>query len=172
MTLLALTLSNAGVDARRPHNRRTGLAPIAYGHPAPNFAFDEFAPQGPASLAALRGRPIVINFWAAYCAPCVDELGTFAKLRQAYGAAISFVAVSDQTHDITDAALRAKGIDAISIADPDRKIFGLYGVSPIPVTLVLAPDESVTYVSIGELDWNELHGAIDAVRTLASPPPS
>jgi cytochrome c biogenesis protein CcmG/thiol:disulfide interchange protein DsbE len=169
---LALTLSKASVEAHRVRAVPTGLAPIAYGRLAPNFAFDEVTAQGPASLAALRGRPIVLNFWAAYCEPCVDELGTFAKLRKQYGSKVAFVAVSDQTHDVTDAALQSRGIDAISIYDPDHKIFGLYGVAPIPVTLVLAPDESVTYVSVGELDWNELHGAIDAVRATASPAPA
>jgi cytochrome c biogenesis protein CcmG/thiol:disulfide interchange protein DsbE len=153
------------VDARRAPG--TGLAHIAYGRPAPNFAFDRAGV--PASLAALRGRPIVVNFWASYCTPCVDELAVFARMKTRYGPDVAFVAVSDQGHDITDDDLRAKGIDAISVADPDRKIFGLYGVEPIPVTLVLAPDETVRYVSVGELDWNELQAAVDAVRPLASP---
>jgi cytochrome c biogenesis protein CcmG/thiol:disulfide interchange protein DsbE len=163
--ILASFSGAARVDARRAPG--TGLAHIAYGRPAPDFAFDRTSV--PASLAALRGRPIVVNFWAAYCAPCLDELDVFARLKDRYGPDVAFVAVSDQGHEITDEDLREKGIDAISVADPDRKIFGLYGVEPIPVTLVLAPDETVRYVSVGELDWDELQGAVDAVRPLASP---
>jgi cytochrome c biogenesis protein CcmG/thiol:disulfide interchange protein DsbE len=163
--MVSLFSGASRVDARRAPS--TGLAHIAYGRPAPNFAFDRTTV--PASLAALRGRPIVVNFWAAYCAPCVDELDVFARMKTRYGADVAFVAVSDQGHDITDDDLRSKGIDAISVADPDRKIFALYGVEPIPVTLVLAPDETVRYVSVGELDWQELQTAVDAVRPLAPP---
>jgi thiol-disulfide isomerase/thioredoxin len=165
VAMLSLCSGASRADARRAPG--TGLAPIAYGRLAPNFAFD--AGTAPASLAALHGRPIVVNFWAAYCAPCVDELDVFARLRERYGHDVTFVAVSDQGHDVTDDDLRAKGIDAISVADPDRKIFSLYGVQPIPVTLVLAPDETVRYVSVGELDWKELERAVDAVRPPVSP---
>ena len=163
--ILSVFSGASRVDARRAPG--TGLAHVAYGRPAPDFAFDRAGV--PATLSGLRGRPIVVNFWAAYCAPCVDELGAFARMKLRYGTGVAFVAVSDQGHDVTDEALRAKGIDAISVADPDHKIFGLYGVEPIPVTLVLAPDETVRYVSVGELDWNELQTAVDAVRPLASP---
>jgi cytochrome c biogenesis protein CcmG/thiol:disulfide interchange protein DsbE len=170
--MLSLFSGASRADARRATT--TGLAPIAYGRPAPNFSFDEPGdrPGTAASLAALRGRPIVVNFWAAYCAPCIDELDVFARLSKAYGPDVAFVAISDQGHDITDGDLRAKGIEAISVADPARKIFELYGVEPIPVTLVLAPDETVRYVSVGELDWKELSAAVDAVRPAEEPAPA
>ena len=169
LAIVTLCSGASLAEARHVKAPSTGLARIAYGRPAPDFSFDEAV--APTSLAALRGRPIVVNFWAAYCEPCIDELGAFARLKKQYGPDVAFVAVSDQGHDVTDAALRAHGIDAISVADPDHKIFGLYGIEPIPVTLVLAPDETVKFVSIGELDWNELHAAIDAVRPVASPEP-
>ncbi len=165
-------LEASAADARR-HAPGTGLAPIAFNKPAPNFAFD--VATGPASLAGLRGRTIVLNFWATYCEPCTEELDSFGRLRAAFGDDVALVMVSDQPHDLTDALLKSRGIDAISLADPDRKIFGLYGVTPIPATLVIAPDETVRYVSLGELDWAELQAAVASTRPpapAASPMPA
>ena len=151
-----------GVAEARRHEPSTGLAKIAFDKPAPNFAFE--TGTVPASLAALRGKPIVLNFWATYCEPCTGELDAFARLHKTYGDGVALVTVSDQTRDIVDAMLHERGVDAISVVDPDRKIFDLYGVMPIPVTLVIAPDGSVRHVSIGELDWAELQAAVGAVR--------
>jgi peroxiredoxin len=159
-TIVAL-LQASTADARR-HASGTGLAPIAFNKRAPNFAFD--VATGPASLDGLRGRTIVLNFWATYCEPCTEELDSFGRLRGAFGDDVALVMVSDQPHDLTDALLKSRGIDAISLADPDRKIFALYGVTPIPATLVIAPDGTVRYVSIGELDWAELQAAVAATR--------
>jgi thiol-disulfide isomerase/thioredoxin len=158
--------------ARRDRGAQTGLAAIKYAQPAPDFAFD--AGAGPRRLASLFGRPVVLNFWASWCEPCQAEVAAFAALRRAYGDAVPLVTVSeDSTPGAAAAYLRAHDVDAISVDDPGRKIFGLYSVVPIPVTLVLAPDGSVRHVSVGELDWPELQAAVDAVRPsdLTLPPP-
>jgi hypothetical protein len=46
--------------------------------------------------------------------------------------------------------------------DPSGTIFGAYSIEKVPVTIVLRRDGTVSYVSVGELDWNELHTALDA----------
>ena len=162
---IACVTSGTGVEARR-HAPSTGLANISYDKPAPDFPFE--TGTRPASLAALRGKPIVLNFWATYCEPCTGELDAFARLRETYGSDVALVTVSDQTRDLVDGMLRERGVDSISIVDPDRKIFALYGVLPIPVTIVIAPDGTVRHVSVGELDWTELRAAVDAVRPASS----
>ena len=145
----------------------TGLPGIRYAQVAPDFAFA--TPSGPRSLAALFGRPIVVNFWASWCEPCRDEVGVFATLRKTYGDAVPLVTVSeDEVPGAAAAYLAAHGVDAIAIDDPDRKIFAAYTVVPIPVTLILTSNGAVSHVSVGELDWSELQGAVAAVM----PPPS
>ncbi|MBD5635112.1 MAG: TlpA family protein disulfide reductase, partial [Candidatus Eremiobacteraeota bacterium] len=121
--------------------------------------------DGPRRLETLFGRPVVLNFWASWCEPCRAELAAFATLRKTYGNSVHLVTISeDATPGAAAAFLRASGIDAIAIDDPDRKIFDLYSVVPIPVTLVLAPAGAVTHVSVGQIDWPELEAAVDAVR--------
>jgi cytochrome c biogenesis protein CcmG/thiol:disulfide interchange protein DsbE len=156
----ALAFVPGVVSARRHHDSpSTGLPAVPYAKPPPDSSFVTDA--GPRRLASLVGRPVVLNFWATWCEPCRDEIGAFAELGKTYGDAVGLIAVSeDETPGAADAFLRAHDVRAISVDDPDRRIFSLYTVVPIPTTLVLAADGTVRYVSIGALDWNELRGAI------------
>lgn len=51
------------------------------GAPAPGVAFD--GPDGPMTLARLRGNPVLVNLWASWCVPCVKELPSLDRLQQA-----------------------------------------------------------------------------------------
>ncbi len=157
---LAVALAPHGAaDARSARAAGTGLGPLAYGRPAPDFVFDEGS--GPRRLADLAGRPIVINFWATWCVPCRDEIAVFREMRATYGDAVALVTITDESPDAVRAFLAANALDLPVAEDPARRIFAAYGVTPIPTTIVLRPTLGVAYVSIGELSWPELHGAID-----------
>jgi len=163
--VLAATLCAPLPAAARRHasESATGLPGIRLAQTPPDFTFA--GDNGPERFHALFGRPIVLSFWATWCAPCQSEIGAFAEMEKVYGDDVPLVAVSeDTTPGAAEAYLRAHDVRAISIDDPDRKIFGLYTVVPIPTTLVLAPDGSVSHVSVGALDWPELHAAVDRVR--------
>lgn len=157
LTLCCFLLSVQGgsVDAR---SHRTGLGPISYGRTTPDFPIT--LDGGATSLAKLRGKPVVLNFWATYCEPCLAELGAFAQLHQTYGDGVAVIAISNEEHALTKTVLESRGVDAIDVSDPDRAIFFRYGVTPIPVTVVLRADGTASHVSVGELDWNELQAAV------------
>lgn len=151
------------VARRHAGELATGLPGIRLAQTPPDFTFD--GQDGPQRFHALFGRPIVLSFWATWCAPCQSEISAFAEMEKVYGDGVPFVAVSeDTTPGAAEAYLRAHHIRAISVDDPDRKIFGLYTVVPIPTTLVLWPDGAVAHVSVGALDWDELRTAIERVR--------
>jgi thiol-disulfide isomerase/thioredoxin len=149
--------------ARRHGLPGTGLPKITYARPAPDFVFEVKGTR--TSLAAFAGHPVVLNFWATWCEPCSAELPALARLRTSYGQDVVLIAVSDESRDVTAPFLRAHGVDALAVSDPGRKIFDLYSVTPLPVTLVLARDGTVTHVSVGELDWPELQTAVTAASS-------
>lgn len=143
----------------------TGLATIRYDAPPPNFAFP--TPHGPVSLADLRGKVVVIDFWATWCHVCTAELSDFVRARETYGKQLEVVTISDELPDVAASYLRGSNITLPLVEDLEGALFQIYSVSAIPVTLVLAPNGAVTYVSVGGLSWDELQKAIE--RAQANP---
>ena len=162
-TIALLCLPSLAAARRHDATPSTGLAAIRFAQPPPDFTFAGDA--GPERLASLVGKPVVINFWASWCEPCQAEVGAFAELGRTYGDAVSLVTISeDEVPGAAQAFLRSHDVRAIAVDDPERAIFARYTVVPIPTTLVLAPDGSVSHVSVGALDWDELHAAVERVR--------
>ena len=147
LTLAALT-ATAG----------TGLPTIRYDAPPPNFAIP--SPHGASYLSALRGRVVVVDFWASWCDVCTAEMKYFVRAKQTYGDRIAVVTVSSEPHDVAASYFRLWNIELTVVEDLSGAISRAYGVTKIPVTLVLGPNGNVSYVSVGGLSWKELQGAI------------
>ncbi len=148
----------------------TGLATIRYDAPPPNFVFP--TAHGARSLSDLRGKVVIIDFWATWCHVCTDELNDFVRARQKFGDRIAVVTISNESPDVAANYLRLFGITLPLVEDIQGSVFRIYSVSAIPVTLVLDPSGAVTYVSVGGLSWSELSKAIEQAlpETSASTP--
>ena len=120
-------------------------------------------------LAQARGKTVVINFWATWCKPCTDELRYFRAAREEYGDKIVIITISDEINEVAASYLRLWNIGVPVIEDPQDALAKLYGVPPIPLTVVVRPDGRVGHVSYGELDQGELQTAID--QALGTPAP-
>jgi cytochrome c biogenesis protein CcmG, thiol:disulfide interchange protein DsbE len=95
--------------------------------------------QGPrVSLADLKGKPALINFWASWCEPCREEAPELARLsRSLHGhAAVVGIDYTDQEDHARD-FLRRYGWTFAVLADPDGVYGGHYGFSGLPTTIVL-----------------------------------
>ena len=144
----------------------TGLATVHYNAPPPaDFAIP--MAHGTQHLSDLRGRVVVVDFWATWCPPCVKEMKYFVRAQQDYGDRVVVVTVSNEFHDVAASYFRVWNIGLPVVEDLDGSIFKAYSVGPVPDTLVLDRSGNVTYVSVGGLSWEELSGAIDADLTPA-----
>lgn len=144
----------------------TGLANVHYGAPPPDFSIP--TARGAQPLSELRGKPVIINFWASWCPPCTDELPYFERASRTYGDRIRIVTIDwNEAPGVARGYLKSHGLDLPLIEDPQSKIYAAYSLTEVPDTVVLDASGAVTYVSVGGLSWNELQTAVEAA--LSSP---
>ena len=105
----------------------------------------------PAALGAAPGHPVILTFFAAWCAPCTQELPLFATLPVGHsGAQVVGVDVMDQRPDAT-ALLAATGVTFPAGFDHDGTVANRWGVQGLPVTVMVAPDGRVVAYHRGQL---------------------
>jgi cytochrome c biogenesis protein CcmG, thiol:disulfide interchange protein DsbE len=119
--------------------------------PAPQFVISDGART--VDLSKLRGQVVVLNLWATYCAPCIEELPSLLALqKQMPGLAI--VAVSmDQDPDIYHRFLVKHQVDLLTFRDQDRRIFELYGTEQIPETYIIDRQGVLRRKFVSAQDW-------------------
>ena len=114
---------------------QTGLATIQYDVAPPNFAIE--TPRGSTYLSDLRGRVVVVDFWASWCDVCTAELRDFVRAVNVFGNGVAVVTVSDELPGVASSYLEHWDISLPLVEDTQGAIFRIYSVTKIPVTLVL-----------------------------------
>jgi peroxiredoxin len=137
------------ISSRRP-------APVKSGDAAPNFTLPTL--DGPRiSLRDYRSHVVVVNFWATWCPPCVEEtpsLKRFADEMQSDGVKVIGVSV-----DQDEAALRkfvAEAQLSFPIArDPEAAVAARYGTFKFPETYIVDSEGKIAEKLIGAIDWQD-----------------
>lgn len=146
--------------------RRADLAaPIETAKRVPAPALDEpTLARGRVDLAQMRGRPVVINFFASWCAPCKAEGAAFADAAQAYRGRVQFVGVAiDDSRSGALAYTHRYGWHWPIVFDPHDHLVEPFGLIGKPTTFVLDGDGRVAWKLQRELSRSELQTALDDV---------
>jgi cytochrome c biogenesis protein CcmG, thiol:disulfide interchange protein DsbE len=124
------------------------------GHPtAPNFDLPRLDGSGRLELASLRGKtPIVLDFWASWCTPCIHESKRLEAARERYGDRVAFIGVDTKDFS-TDARRwqRKHGITYPSVHDGSGNVLNEWGGLPIPRIFFVDRHGKV----VGELEAEE-----------------
>jgi len=147
-TVLALLVVVGVVLATRTPQESTQVTSPLLGHMAPTFSGTDLRTGHRVSLASLRGHYVVVNFFASWCTPCVDEtpdLVTFAynQAHESGGATVVGVVFHDETSSARQ-FLRSQGAIWPTVADPGGTIAQAYGVTAPPTTFVIDPSGRIT----------------------------
>jgi len=103
-----------------------------------------------ARVRALRGHPIVVNVWAAWCGPCREELPVFQRAALSHGRQVAFLGVDvKDSRDSARALLRSVPLTYPSYEDPDGHAYGHYHIIGTPSTVFYDAGGRQTYVHQG-----------------------
>jgi peroxiredoxin len=128
--------------------------PSQAGRPAPEFSF--VLDGKPAKLADLRGRVIVLNFWATWCPPCVEEMPSLNRLHAQLAPINGMVLGVSVDKDAGDYErfLRDHGIQFPNHRDAAATVAAAYGSAMYPETYIIGPDGKIARKIIGPQNWN------------------
>ena len=119
--------------------------------PAPQFVMGDGTRT--VDLSKLRGRVVVLNLWATWCAPCIEELPSLLALQKQIPE-LSIVAVSmDQDPDVYKRFLVEHHVDLLTVRDEDQKVNALYGTVQIPETYIIDKQGVLRRKFIGAQVW-------------------
>lgn len=106
------------------------------------------------SLRKLRGRPVLISFFATWCPPCVEEAPSLEELARRVGdsATVLIVSVDEDLEALKK--FYAKGTSVTVVHDESRKVPGSFGTSKFPESFLLDAGGKVRYAFINKRDWS------------------
>lgn len=112
-------------------------------------------------LKTLRGRPVLINFWATWCGPCKEELPSLEALAarsDAQAPVVLAVNVKEPPARVLQFA-QAQGISLPILMDPKGDIARQFGIRIYPTTVLVSATGEPRWRVLGSLDWNEPEAA-------------
>jgi thiol-disulfide isomerase/thioredoxin len=158
-----------GADANGA-NASAGAAPVANatapaagrldrshaGQAAPDTAFED--PHGKrVTLAAFRGKPVLVNFWATWCAPCKKELPTLDRLAAEMGDRLRVVAIAGEDTDgrrkVDAYVAAAKFARLEAYLDPKLDVTGKLKVNELPTTILFDAAGREIWRVTADKDW-------------------
>jgi uncharacterized protein (TIGR03435 family) len=129
----------------------TGLAAPNVGEPAPPITLKHLL-QAPAdadpSWEALRGKVVILEFWATWCAPCVAAIPHLNELAEHFhDQPVQFIAVTNEDEQTINRFLTRRPMSAWIGLDTDRSMLRAYGVTGIPHTVVVDQDGIIAAIT-------------------------
>jgi cytochrome c biogenesis protein CcmG, thiol:disulfide interchange protein DsbE len=132
----------------------SGSHPPRIGSTAPDFTVEDSDHK--VTLNQFRGQVVVLNFWATWCPPCVEETPSLIKMQSRMkdkGVVVLAVSI-----DVDDAAyhkfLKDYGVNMVTVRDGSEKTAALYGTHGWPESYIIDRSGIIRRKFIGPVEWN------------------
>jgi len=129
---------------------------VVIGDVAPDFTLED-TKGNQVSLSGLRGKVVLVNFWATWCPPCIEEMPSMERLNEAM-ADEDFVLLAINTEkngrSLVPAFLNKTPYNFPILYDDKGDVQKKYGVYKFPESFIIRKDGTVDQKIIGPLDWS------------------
>ena len=131
------------------------------GKPAPSFALPDTNGKT-VSLKEFKGRPVIVTFWATWCGPCVAESEELNELARKYERLVILGLDVDDKPDALQQFLQKRPLSytVLNAGKSDSPVAVSYGVSGLPLTVVIAANGLVDFVAAGGLTEDALEAHV------------
>jgi cytochrome c biogenesis protein CcmG/thiol:disulfide interchange protein DsbE len=133
----------------------SGSHPSRIGMAAPDFTVRDS--DRTVTLSQLKGQVVVLNFWATWCPPCIEEMPSLVQMQERMKAkGVTVLAVSiDVDENAYRKFLTQHGVNLLTVRDPEEKTASLYGTHMWPESYIIDRNGIVRRKFIGAVDWTE-----------------
>jgi peroxiredoxin len=132
-------------------------APVGEGHPAPDFRL-AVLDGAEVELGQLRGRVVLVNFWATWCKPCEDEMPAMQRLYTALGGGDGFellaVSVDESDDEVRSFRDRLK-LGFPILRDPKKRAASAYQTFRFPESWLIDAEGTVVARYVGPREWDD-----------------
>ncbi len=143
--MIGMLLAGASVGCDR------GTRPENIGKTAPEFVVSDGTTT--VDLNKLRGKVVVLNLWASFCAPCVEELPSLLALQEKMPGIVVVAVSTDQDEAVYRKFLVRHQVNLTTVRDEDGRVNQLYGTQLIPETYIIDRHGVIRRKFISAQDW-------------------
>lgn len=165
LIIIGLFLVVVGVAALLRHGSGSGneaTAPIIGAH-APDFTTETLDGKT-VNLKSLRGKPVVLNFWATWCPPCRAEMPMLQQAYDSHKGQYTMLAVNDgEPTNQVQAFIQEKGFTFTVLLDPGQRIVRKYQIQGFPTTFFIDSQGVIRYMHVGMLTPSTLASGLKSI---------
>ena len=138
-------------------SKTTDLKQLQEGSIPPNFTLPTLNGKN-VTLSSLRGKVVLLNFWASWCPPCMEEMPSLQSLYAKFknkDFALLAVNIEEDGKVLAPPIIQKLGLEFTILLDPSQKTTKLYHLTGVPETYLLDKNGVIAEKFIGPRNWEE-----------------
>jgi cytochrome c biogenesis protein CcmG/thiol:disulfide interchange protein DsbE len=136
---------------------------LSIGQPAPDFSLKTLDGRATVTLSELRGKAVILNFWASWCAPCRLEMPVLQAAHEAQADGLTVLAINLTTQDTlpeAQAFMEELQLTMPALADEAGAVEDAYHILGLPTTYFVDSQGVITHLQLGPLNETQLNSQL------------